>query len=110
MHFRLITKDPDVREFQVLQNGERLTLRVVLGHGADDAPTRLRETMTAQLRKIGVARPLIHVDSRKLRWSATTSWDPSGSPARRAPTGRTIQECYPILVGPGPLAHSAGRK
>jgi phenylacetate-CoA ligase len=63
MQFGVITTDPDVREFQVVQQGERLTVRVVLGAEADAAPTRVRETMTAQLRKVGVARPLVRVEA-----------------------------------------------
>jgi phenylacetate-CoA ligase len=62
MQFGLITRDPDVREFQVVQEGEGLTLRVVLGEGANGAPTRLGEAVTAQLRKAGVAHPLVRVE------------------------------------------------
>ena len=39
--FSVVTADRDVREFQVVQQGERLLLRVVLRHGAvaEEAPS-----------------------------------------------------------------------
>ena len=63
LHFGLVTADPDVREFQVVQEGEGLRLRVALRDGADAAPARLRARVEARLEELGVARPSVEVET-----------------------------------------------
>jgi phenylacetate-CoA ligase len=63
LHFGLVTADPDVREFQVVQHGERLCLRVALRDGADGAPERLRARVCSRLEELGVERPSIDVET-----------------------------------------------
>jgi phenylacetate-coenzyme A ligase PaaK-like adenylate-forming protein len=75
LEFALVTADPDVREFQVVQRGDRLRLRVAL---ADDAPVahttgRLCDRVTARLRELGVADPRVDVET-----VATLERPPSG--------------------------------
>ena len=65
LQFGLVTADRGVREFQVVQRGDRLRLRVAL---ADDAPVarttgRLRDRVTARLRELGVADPHVDVET-----------------------------------------------
>jgi hypothetical protein len=55
MQFALVTADPDVREFQVVQEGDALRLRVALRNGAADAPARLRERVCTRLHNLGRA-------------------------------------------------------
>jgi hypothetical protein len=62
MQFAPLTADPDVREFQVVQQGERLRVRVALRTGANGAAARLRTVLTEQLREAGVAEPAIVVE------------------------------------------------
>jgi phenylacetate-CoA ligase len=57
--FAPLSSDPDVREFQVVQQGERLRIRLVLRAGANGAATRLKVALAERLRKAGVARPVI---------------------------------------------------
>jgi phenylacetate-CoA ligase len=63
LEFGLVTADPDVREFQVVQRGEGLRLRVALRDGADAAPARLRARLTARLEELGVKRPAVEVET-----------------------------------------------
>jgi phenylacetate-coenzyme A ligase PaaK-like adenylate-forming protein len=63
LQFGLVTADPDVREFQVLQEGEGLRLRVALRNGADAAPARLRARVEARLEELGVVRPSVEVET-----------------------------------------------
>jgi phenylacetate-CoA ligase len=63
LHFGLVTADPDVREFQVVQEGEGLRLRVALRDGAADAPARLRARVGARLEELGVQRPAVEVET-----------------------------------------------
>jgi phenylacetate-coenzyme A ligase PaaK-like adenylate-forming protein len=62
MQFALLSGDADVREFQVVQEGERLRLRVALRAGADGAAPRLRAAVAERLREAGVARPAVDVE------------------------------------------------
>jgi phenylacetate-CoA ligase len=55
LEFGAVTADPDVREFQVVQEADALRLRVALRNGAAGAPARLRERLNARLRDLGVA-------------------------------------------------------
>lgn len=63
MQFALVTADPDVREFQVIQEGNALRLRVALRNGAADAPARLRERVSTRLHDLGVPRPAVEVET-----------------------------------------------
>ena len=63
MQFALVTADPDVREFQVVQDGDSLRLRVALRNGAGEAPARLRERVCTRLHDLGVARPAVEVET-----------------------------------------------
>jgi phenylacetate-CoA ligase len=63
LEFALVTADPDVREFQVVQRGDGLRLRVALRAGADGAPDRLRARLGARLEELGVPRPAVEVET-----------------------------------------------
>jgi phenylacetate-CoA ligase len=63
LQFGPVTADPDVREFQVVQRGEGLRLRVALRDGASDAPERLRSRVGARLEELGVVRPAVEVET-----------------------------------------------
>ena len=63
MQFALVTADPDVREFQVVQERDGLRLRVALRNGAVDAPTRLRERVRVRLQDLGVPNPAVEVET-----------------------------------------------
>ncbi len=63
MQFALVTADPDVREFQVVQERDGLRLRVALRNGAVDAPTRLRERVSVRLQDLGVPSPAVEVET-----------------------------------------------
>jgi phenylacetate-CoA ligase len=62
MQFGLLTADPDVREFQIVQQGERLRLRVALESGANGATQRLQAALAGRLREVGITQPAIDVD------------------------------------------------
>jgi phenylacetate-CoA ligase len=62
MQFAPLSSDPDVREFQVVQEGERLRIRLALRAGANGAATRLRAALAERLREAGVARPAIDIE------------------------------------------------
>jgi phenylacetate-CoA ligase len=63
MQFALVTADPDVREFQVVQERDALRLRVALRNGSTGAPARLRERLSARLDDLGVARCPVTVET-----------------------------------------------
>jgi phenylacetate-CoA ligase len=63
LQFALVTADPDVREFQVVQEGQALRLRVALRDGAAEAPARLRARVGARLEELGVERPSVEVET-----------------------------------------------
>jgi phenylacetate-CoA ligase len=63
LQFALVTADPDVREFQVVQEGEALRLRVCLRDGAAEAPARLCSRVGARLEELGVPRPSVEVEA-----------------------------------------------
>jgi hypothetical protein len=63
LQFALVTADPDVREFQVVQQGEGLRLRVCLRDGAAEAPARLCARVGARLEELGVPRPSVEVEA-----------------------------------------------
>jgi phenylacetate-CoA ligase len=63
LEFAVVTADPDVREFQVVQTGEGLRLRVALRDGAEGAPERLRVCLDERLRNLGVPDPAVEVET-----------------------------------------------
>ncbi len=63
LQFALVTADPDVREFQVIQERDGLRLRVALRNGAAGAPARLRERLSARLQGLGVPSPAVEVET-----------------------------------------------
>ena len=63
LEFALVTADPDVREFQVVQERDALRLRVALRNGAAGAPARLRERVSTRLHDLGVARCAVTVET-----------------------------------------------
>jgi phenylacetate-CoA ligase len=68
LHFALLTRDPQVREFQVLQAGPTLRIRIVPNQAAttgDSAlETRLAQAVTRQLLWLGVHDPQVTVERR----------------------------------------------
>ena len=62
MQFAVITADPDVREFQVVQEGERLRLRVALRNGAAGAEERLGQSVRGRLAELGIEHPDVCVE------------------------------------------------
>jgi phenylacetate-CoA ligase len=63
LQFGMVTADPDVREFQVVQQGDGLRIRVALRDGAAEAPARLRARVGARLEELGVPRPSVEVET-----------------------------------------------
>ncbi|MBA3261074.1 MAG: phenylacetate--CoA ligase family protein [Thermoleophilaceae bacterium] len=63
MHFAPVAKAREVREFQVVQEGSALNVRVVLHPDADarGLERRLAGELAANLRELGVAEPMISV-------------------------------------------------
>jgi phenylacetate-coenzyme A ligase PaaK-like adenylate-forming protein len=66
LHFALLTREPQVREFQVVQHRPALHIRIVpsptLPDGDDRLETRLSQAVTQQLRRLGVHDPQITVE------------------------------------------------
>jgi phenylacetate-CoA ligase len=62
LEFALVTADPAVREFQVVQEGDALRLRVALRNGSAGAEQRLGERLRVRLAELGVARPEVSVE------------------------------------------------
>lgn len=64
LQFGVVTSDREVREFQVVQQGERLKLRLALREGAasDEASRRLRERVSERLAELGVSAPAVEVE------------------------------------------------
>jgi phenylacetate-CoA ligase len=69
LHFALLTRDPQVREFQVLQHGPTLRLRIVpnpaVTDGNDRLEARLGQAVTQQLLRLGVHDPQVTVERRQ---------------------------------------------
>jgi phenylacetate-coenzyme A ligase PaaK-like adenylate-forming protein len=63
LQFAVVTADPDVREFQVVQEGDGLRLRVALRDGAEGAHERLGACVGERLRDLGVPRPVVVVET-----------------------------------------------
>jgi phenylacetate-coenzyme A ligase PaaK-like adenylate-forming protein len=68
LHFALLTRDPQVREFQVVQDGPVLRILIVASHAAtasdDPLETRLGQAVTQQLLGLGVHGPQVTVERR----------------------------------------------
>jgi phenylacetate-coenzyme A ligase PaaK-like adenylate-forming protein len=64
MQFSVLTADREVREFQVVQDGAALRLRVALRDGSDAgaAAERLRAGVEARLERLGVREPAVRVE------------------------------------------------
>jgi phenylacetate-coenzyme A ligase PaaK-like adenylate-forming protein len=62
--FALVTGDRHVREFQVVQHGGALRLRLAVRDGADPAETaeRVRARLVQRLASIGVSEPAVEVE------------------------------------------------
>ena len=68
LQFALLTRDPQVREFQVVQDGPTLRIRIVPSQAgtADDAlETRLGQAIAHQLLGLGVHDPQVTVERRQ---------------------------------------------
>ena len=65
LQFSALAADGDVREFQVVQRGDRLTVRIVPTVGADVAALagRLAEQIGAGLRALGLADPKVEIEA-----------------------------------------------
>jgi phenylacetate-coenzyme A ligase PaaK-like adenylate-forming protein len=64
LQFDVVTADRAVREFQVVQRGDQLRLRVALRENAAaaDAVVRLREHVTDRLTRLGVRKTVVAVE------------------------------------------------
>ena len=66
LQFVLLTRDPQVREFQVVQDGPALRIRIVPSHAAiasdDPLETRLGQAVAQQLLALGVQDPRVTVE------------------------------------------------
>ncbi|HTE70490.1 MAG TPA: hypothetical protein VK942_17320, partial [Actinomycetes bacterium] len=69
LHFALLTRDPQVREFQVIQDGPVLRILVVASQAAtasdDPLETRLGQAVAQQLLGLGVHDPQVTVERRQ---------------------------------------------
>jgi phenylacetate-CoA ligase len=69
LHFALLTRDPQVREFQVVQDGPALRVLIVPSHAApagnNRLETRLGQAVTRQLLGLGVHDPQVTVERRQ---------------------------------------------
>jgi putative adenylate-forming enzyme len=64
IEFGVVARDRDVREFQVVQEGDRLRLRLVAREGAGaEANDRIREAVGRRLAELGVADPRVTVEA-----------------------------------------------
>ena len=65
LQFEVVTADRQVREFQVVQHGDGLRLRVALRDGAPAGETarRLRERVSGRLAALGVSDPRVEVET-----------------------------------------------
>lgn len=66
MHFAGVTRDREVREFQVVKSGPTLRILVVPREGAGEGlEGRLREVVSRRLAEIGVEAPRVAVERRE---------------------------------------------
>jgi len=68
LQFALLTRDPQVREFQVVQDGPVLRILIVASHAAtasdDPLETRLGQAIAQQLHRLGVHDPQVTIERR----------------------------------------------
>jgi hypothetical protein len=68
LQFALLARDPQVREFQVVQDGPTLRILIVPSHAAaasdDPLETRLGQAVAQQLLGLGVQDPQVSVERR----------------------------------------------
>ena len=68
LQFALLTRDPQVREFQVVQDGPVLRILIVASHtataGNDTLETRLGQAIAQQLHRLGVHDPQVTIERR----------------------------------------------
>ena len=63
LQFGIVTRDREVREFQVVQEGESVLIRVVARSSASGAlEGRLREVVSRKLAELGVREPRVSVE------------------------------------------------
>jgi phenylacetate-coenzyme A ligase PaaK-like adenylate-forming protein len=62
LEFGLVSRDPDVVEFQVVQDGGGIVVRLVARAGASGVEQRLQERLAARLAELGVAAPRVGVE------------------------------------------------
>jgi hypothetical protein len=64
LQFAELTADPEVREFQVVQRGDRLTLRIVPAGetSVGELAGRLTDRLSTRLRGLGVRDPQLAVE------------------------------------------------
>jgi len=66
LQFGIVTRDREVREFQVVQEGESVLIRVVARSSASGAlEGRLREVVSRKLAELGVREPRVSVERRE---------------------------------------------
>jgi phenylacetate-CoA ligase len=69
LHFALLTRDPQIREFQVVQHGPTLRVLIVpnpaVTAGNDGLEARLGQAVTQQLLRLGVQDPQVRVERRQ---------------------------------------------
>jgi phenylacetate-coenzyme A ligase PaaK-like adenylate-forming protein len=65
-HFGVVTRDREVREFQVIQEGASVLIQVVPRRGAsDELESRLRDAVSRRLAELGVDEPRVVVERRE---------------------------------------------
>jgi phenylacetate-coenzyme A ligase PaaK-like adenylate-forming protein len=68
LHFALLTGDPEIRQFQVVQDGPVLHVLVVPKQAVaagDTLETRLGQAVAQQLSRLGVRDPQVEVERRQ---------------------------------------------
>jgi phenylacetate-CoA ligase len=66
LHFGVVTRDREVREFQVIQEGAHLRVLVVPRQAAGgELEARLRDAVSCRLAELGVAEPRVSVERRE---------------------------------------------
>jgi phenylacetate-CoA ligase len=66
LHFGVVTRDREVREFQVIQEGAHLRVLVVPRQAAGgELEARLRDAVSWRLAELGVAEPRVSVERRE---------------------------------------------
>ena len=89
LQFAVVTADRHVREFQVVQRGPELRLRLVLRDGSDagEAAERVRSRVLGRLEALGVRDPVVEVELCDRLERAAGGKLPLVVADRRAPAG-----------------------